>query len=145
ARVPMLENFGFQVVDERTFTIRPDGREVRFLHAMTLQTRGDTPLDLARNAGRIEDAILAVSTGAVENDGYNRLTLAAGLSHGDIAILRALGRYLKQVGIAFSQTYIWTALTAHPSIARALAELFHTLHDPHFSGDRAKAAEILHA
>ena len=145
ARVPMLENFGFQVVDERTFTIRPDGREVRFLHAMTLEIPREITFDLARDARRIEDAILAVSDGSVENDGYNRLALVAGLSHADIAILRALGRYLKQVGIAFSQTYIWTALAAHPAIARAMVGLFHTLHDPDLSTDRDAAAEALHA
>ncbi|WMT92342.1 NAD-glutamate dehydrogenase [Pelagibacterium sp. H642] len=144
ARVPMLENFGFGVVDERTFTIHPRGRQPRFLHAMALEVPAGLPLDLAASAARIEDAILAVARGVAENDGYNRLTLVAGLAHADVAILRALGRYLKQIGIAFSQTYIWTALAAHPAIARALVELFHTLHDPHLDSDRAQAAQALH-
>jgi glutamate dehydrogenase len=144
ARVPMLENFGFRVVDERTFTIHPQGREPRFLHAMALEITSGAPLDLSSSASRIEEAILAVSRGVAENDGYNRLTLLAGLAYPDVAILRALGHYLKQVGIAFSQSYIWTALAAHPAIAGALVELFHTLHDPHLQADRTKSADELH-
>lgn len=145
ARVPMLENFGFSVIDERTFTIRPLGPQPRFLHAMSIGTADGTEIDLGDSARRIEDAILAVSSGLVENDGYNRLTVAAGLGHADIAILRALGRYLKQVGIAWSQTYIWTALSAHPATARALVDLFHTLHDPHLETNREASTEALRA
>jgi glutamate dehydrogenase len=38
---------------------------------------------------------------------------------------------------------LWTALSAHPDVARSLVELFHALHQPDFAGDRdAKAAEI---
>eukprot|EP00873_Tetraselmis_striata_P031839 jgi/Tetstr1/452103/TSEL_039139.t1 len=145
ARVPMLENFGFSVIDERTYTIRPLGPQPRFLHAMAIKTTNGTEIDLGESARRIEDGILAVSSGLVENDGYNRLTLSAGLGHTDVAILRALGRYLKQVGIAWSQTYIWTALSAHPATAGALVELFHTLHDPHLDTDREAAAQALRA
>src|SRR5690606_30571167 len=144
ARVPMLENFGFRVVDERTFTIHPQGREPRVLHAMPLEITSGTPLDLSSSASRIEEASLAVSRGIAENDGYSRLTLLAGLAHADVALLRALGHYLKQVGIAFSQSYIWTALAAHPAIATALVELFHTLHDPHLQADRTKSADEFH-
>ncbi|WP_417579186.1 NAD-glutamate dehydrogenase [Pelagibacterium sp.] len=145
ARVPMLENFGFSVIDERTYTIRPLGPQPRFLHAMSIRTSDGSEIDLGQSARRIEAGILAVSSGLVENDGYNRLTLTAGLGHADVAILRALGRYLKQVGIAWSQTYIWTALSAHPATARALVELFHTLHDPHLDADRNAAADALRA
>ncbi|AEQ53238.1 NAD-glutamate dehydrogenase [Pelagibacterium halotolerans] len=145
ARVPMLENFGFSVIDERTYTIHPLGPQPRFLHAMSIRTSDGTEIDLGESARRIEDGILAVSSGLVENDGYNRLTLTAGLGHTDVAILRALGRYLKQVGIAWSQTYIWTALSVHPATASALVELFHTLHDPHIDADREAAAQTLRA
>ena len=145
ARVPMLENFGFTVVDEHTFTIRPDARQPRFLHAMKIRTANGQPLDLGGSARRIEEAILAVSRGQVENDGYNHLSLAAGLAHSDVTLLRALGRYLRQAGFSFSQAYIWRALAANPAIARALVELFHTLHDPHLDADRAATADALRA
>lgn len=145
ARVPMLENFGFAVVDERTYQIHPTGREVRYLHDMTLSIRDGAKIDLNAASHRIEEAIVAVSTGAIENDGYNRLTLVAGLAHDDVVILRALGHYLRQIGIAYSQAYIWTALTNQPAIARALVALFHTLHDPAVEGDRVAKADALRA
>ncbi|RDE09663.1 NAD-glutamate dehydrogenase [Pelagibacterium lacus] len=144
ARVPTLENFGFSVIEERTYQIRPAGREVRYLHDMTLRSRAGAVPDLAESAYRLEAAMIAVSTGAVENDGYNKLTLLAGLGHEDVVILRALGHYLRQIGIAYSQTYIWTALAHQPALARALVALFHTLHDPALTGDREAKAAALH-
>ena len=76
---------------------------------------------------------------AVEN-----LLLAAKLSAREVAILRAFARYLRQVGIPFSQTYMEDTLVAHAKIARKLIELFGALLGPASRGDasaRAAATE----
>ncbi|WP_116652493.1 NAD-glutamate dehydrogenase [Pelagibacterium sediminicola] len=144
-RVPVLENFGFSVIDERTWEISPADGVERFVHDMTLSPRGLEASAVREAAPRIEAAIVAAATGAVENDGYNRLTLHAGLSHEDTALLRALGHYLKQAGITWSQSYIATTLASHPALAATLVELFHTLNDPTRAGDGAERATALHA
>ncbi|WP_196260244.1 NAD-glutamate dehydrogenase [Pelagibacterium limicola] len=143
SRVPMLENFGFSVVDERTWQVRPrDGME-RFLHDMTLSPQSAAMEEVEASATRLEAAIVAVATGKTENDGYNRLSLVAGLGHEDVTIMRALGRYLKQIGMSWSQTYIWSTLAVHPDIARGLVDLFHALHDPSRAGTgEGKAGEL---
>jgi glutamate dehydrogenase len=41
-----------------------------------------------------------------ENDGFNRLVLAAGLDAADIVVLRAYCKYILQLGSPFSQSYI---------------------------------------
>ena len=61
-------------------------------------------IDLAALAPKVEGGILAVWAGAAESDGFNQLTLAAGLVWSDVTILRALSRYLRQIGISFSQS-----------------------------------------
>ena len=142
-RVPVLENFGFSVIDERTWEISPADGVERFVHDMTLSPRGLDASAVREAAPRIEAAIVAAATGVVENDGYNRLTLHAGLSHQDTALLRALGHYLKQTGITWSQSYIATTLASHPTLAATLVELFHTLHDPARAGDGAEKAKTL--
>ena len=48
--------------------------------------------------------------GDVEADGFNRLVLAAGLTARDVAVVRAYGKYLRQIGFAFSQQYIEATL-----------------------------------
>ena len=73
---------------------------------------------------------MAIWYGSAESDGYNALVLNAGLAWRDIALLRALSRYLRQAGIAFSQSYMWATLNRHPAIAGALVELFHARFAP---------------
>ncbi len=144
SRVPLLENFGFRVIDERSHTVRPrDGAE-RYLHDMVLMTADDTPLDMERVAGLLQDALLAVWRGEAESDGFNQLALKASLAWDDIAILRAFGRYLKQVGLAYSQRYLWSALAAHPNVAGALVQLFHARLNPTYKGNREADAARLH-
>ena len=101
-------------------------------------------LDFAAIKPLFEDTFAKVWRGAVENDGFNRLVLAAKLSAREVAILRAYARYLRQVGIPFSQTYMEDTLVAHAKIARKLVELFGALLGPASRGDasaRAAATE----
>ncbi|GGA37154.1 NAD-glutamate dehydrogenase [Pelagibacterium lentulum] len=142
-RVPILENFGFRVIDERTYHIHPKGDAESYLHDMTLIPHSGLTLDIDTDAKRIEAALMAVSQGKIENDGFNQLTISARLDYEDVAILRALGHYLKQIGITYSQRYVWGALVNQSALARNLVELFHTLHDPAFAHDRETAKSEL--
>ena len=93
---------------------------------------------------RFEEALVAVWTGRVENDGFNRLVLAAGLSARQITILRLCAKVMRQAGIGFSQAYMEDALSGHPEIARRLVQLFEIRFDPARTGDPSLAviAEI---
>ncbi|MEP7239282.1 MAG: NAD-glutamate dehydrogenase [Devosia sp.] len=139
-RVPMLENFGFRVIDERTYTVSPAGQAECFIHDMVLDAPSVPPEEFAARAHLVEDAILAVWQTDAESDGLNALTLKAGLAWDDIGILRALARYLKLVGVVWSRTYLAQVLTAHPDVAKALLELFHTELDMGFARSRERAA-----
>ncbi|MDF2980245.1 MAG: NAD-specific glutamate dehydrogenase, large form [Devosia sp.] len=148
-RVPMLENFGFRVIDEDTFTVKPLHGAETFVHDMLLEA--DDGLDLADRAlgEKIETAILAVWRREAESDGLNQLTLKAGLGWDDVEVLRALTRYLKQVGIPYSRDYLNSVMARHADVSAALVVLFHAENDPHFVGDRkratAEAREIIAA
>ncbi|MBV8143870.1 MAG: NAD-glutamate dehydrogenase, partial [Gammaproteobacteria bacterium] len=75
-------------------------------------------------------AFSAAWSGAVENDGFNRLVIAAELAAREIIVLRACCRYLLQTGVPFSQASMERALAANPLIARTLVRLFQTRFDP---------------
>ena len=143
SRVPVLENMGFKVVDERTYEIRPTGANV-WLHDMTLEAADGQPIDIARLQGALESCFLVVMRGGAENDGYNALVLKAGLAWRDIALIRAISRFLRQVRLPFSQDYMWATLRAHPAIASRIVELFHARFDPRISTEdrNAREAEI---
>ncbi len=131
-RVPVLENMSFRVVDERTYSISPsvENKTTIWLHDMTLERTDAGATDLRMSKRRLEAAFLMVMRGIAENDGYNALVLTAGLGWRDVALLRAVSRYLRQIRIPFSQDYMWTTLHKHAAIAADIVRLFETRFDP---------------
>jgi glutamate dehydrogenase len=137
-RVPLLENMGFFVVNERTFRVSPAGGPRIYVHEMTLTSRLAEPIDLETAAARLQAAILAVWTGLAENDGFNMLVAAAGLDWRQAALMRTVGRYLRQAQIPYSLDYQWTVLCRHAGIARRIFDLFAARFDPDVSGRERK-------
>ncbi|MEP7029943.1 MAG: NAD-glutamate dehydrogenase, partial [Pseudolabrys sp.] len=129
-RVPVLENMGFRVVDERTYRIEPQGGEGVWFHDMLLTRSDDGAIDLDAGKARLEAAFLMVMRGGAENDGYNALTLSGGLAWRDVALIRTLSRFLRQIRVPYSQDYMWTTAVKHPGIAANVVELFHARFDP---------------
>jgi glutamate dehydrogenase len=148
ARVPVLENMGFRVVNERTYNITPqpagdaaDSTRV-WLHDMTLERADDSEIDVARLDPTIEAALMAQFRGLAESDRFDQLVLAAGLAWREAALLRALGRYLRQVGAPYAQGYIADALTRHSGIASGLITYFAAKFDPRIGEkERAKKSD----
>jgi glutamate dehydrogenase len=129
-RVPILENMGLKVIDERTYALTPSNRPPVYLHDMSLSA-GDALTTLtAAIDRRLERLLQAVWTGRADNDGFNRLCLAADLDWPEVAVLRALARYARQIGLAYGLDYVATVLERHADAAAALAALFRARFDP---------------
>ncbi|SMQ61586.1 glutamate dehydrogenase [Devosia lucknowensis] len=143
-RVPMLEHFGFRVIDERTYTIVPRDGVERYLHDMVLELADDRASDPLARAPAIEAGLLAVWAGEAESDQLNSLVTLAGVDWREAALLRALSRYLRQVGTSYSQRYIAQVMVTQSGAARALTELFAALHAPGLE-NREAAAEAARA
>ena len=128
--LPLFENLGVKVADERPYPIAPRDRDLVWLYDFGLSYPGedDPETDTVRDA--FQEAFIRVWAGEAESDGYNRLVLRAHLSWRDTAILRAIGRYLRQAGTTFSDRYVEQALAAHPQVAGLIVELFHARFDP---------------
>ncbi len=131
-RVPVLENMGFKVVEERTYRINPgNGEDANvWLHDMGLERADGKSEDFEPLKQRLEACFLAVMQGLAESDGYNALVLEAGLQWRDVALVRSVSRFLRQVRIAYSQDYMWLTLRKHPDLAALIVRLFHTRFDP---------------
>ncbi len=139
-RVPVLEDMGFRVVDERTYPIRPkDAAEVWF-HDMTLEAGAGEAFDLGALKRRLEACFLAVMGKSAESDAYNALVLAAGLMWRDIALVRAISRFLRQLRVPYSQDYMGATLRNHAGIAAQIVDLFHARFDPHSGGTAQERA-----
>ena len=144
-RVPLLERLGFRVVNERTYRIAPAGAAGDggvWLHDMALERATRAPIAIAAIEARVEAALLAIFRGVTESDGFNRLVLEAGLGWREAALLRAFGRYLRQIVIPYGQEYLASVLAGHPEIAGRLVALFYARFDPAPAGDRPAAEAI---
>jgi glutamate dehydrogenase len=131
-RVPVLENMGFRVVDEQTHHIEldTDADPDVWLHDMALERSAPGDIDLIDSKQRLEACFLVVMTGGAENDGYNALVLAGGLAWRDVALLRTISRFLRQIRVPYSQDYMWGTLTRHAALAAQIVQLFHVRFDP---------------
>ncbi|MGB6285248.1 MAG: NAD-glutamate dehydrogenase [Xanthobacteraceae bacterium] len=128
-RVPVLENMGFRVVDERTYHIRPAEAAEVWFHDMELESASGQPIDLSASESRLQACFLVVMAQAAEDDGYNALVLAAGLGWREVALIRAISRFLRQLQVAYSQDYMWTTLRKHAAVAAQIFDLFRTRFD----------------
>jgi glutamate dehydrogenase len=136
-RVPVLENLGFSVVDERTYELTPRfGDMIRkvVLHDMVLEAIDGATIDIKRNDLRLEDTFRAVLAGATASDTFNRLVIAAGADWREAALMRAYAGYMRQLGLPFGPAYIAATLIRHAGIARGLIELFHHRFNPDRGG-----------
>ena len=132
-RVPILENLGFSVIDERSYHVTPlfeDGRRIVNLHDMVLETRDGSGIDLAKHELRLEDGFLAVFEGVAEDDAYNGLIVAATADWREAAAFRALGAYMHQLGAPYGRRYLADTLARHHSITANLMALFAARFDP---------------
>lgn len=134
--LPVLERMGARVLDEHPYRIGSNG-ESRWIHDLGLQLPVDT--DLATVKDRFEALFAAAWRGGVESDDLNKLVLVTRLDARAISVLRAYTRYFKQLGFAFSQSYIEAALNKNAGIAQSIVELFMARFDPAHSGDRSAA------
>jgi glutamate dehydrogenase len=139
--LPLLENMGMRVVDERPYEIRPEGGNPVWIYDFGLTGDGLADLETGGLRALLIEAFAAVWGGETESDGFNRLVTGARIAWREIAVLRAYAKYLRQVGTTFSQAYMEQTLTANPGITRLLIGLFHARFDP--SQERAGDADRL--
>ncbi|HEY2590132.1 MAG TPA: NAD-glutamate dehydrogenase, partial [Steroidobacteraceae bacterium] len=165
--LPMMENFGLRVIAEHPYQLawNPPGSALAppgdaqdssdssdrasvapasaWIQDFELEHRDGARIDIERIEPKFREGFIAVWCAEVENDGFNRLLLGAGLATREITVLRAYCRYLLQTGVAFSQAYMERALAGNPAIARNLLRLFALALDPRLpSGAHAKAERL---
>lgn len=139
--LPMMENMGLRVISEHPYRLEVDapgqGKQVAFIQDFEVEaSRPD--LNVGDFDAIFEDAFGQIWRGNAENDGFNRLILAANLSWRQVSMLRAYCKYLLQVGVPFSQSYVEGTFARYPIIARLLIELFEARFDP-VTGTESKA------
>jgi len=126
--LPMMENMGLRVIAERPYRLSVDNAPVYVQDFEVESTAG--AIDAASVDEAFGETFARVWHGDAENDGFNRLVLAAGLHWRQVAMLRGYCKYLLQTGVPFSQAYVEGTFARYPLLARLLVELFEARFDP---------------
>lgn len=144
AVLPVLNQLGVEVMDERPYEVRSADRVTVWIYDFGLRI---PPSPGGANGGhlgddgreRFQEAFTAIWTGKAENDGFNALVLSAGLNWRQAMVLRAYAKYLRQAGSTFSQDYMEDSLRHNVHTTRLLISLF----ESRLSPDRQRAGHEL--
>ena len=128
--LPILENMGVIIHSGRPWRIRKTGGEEFSILDFDISRMDGIEFDLKNHTKDFESTFIRCWTGDIENDGFNHLTLLAGLNWRQISMIRACYRYLKQIRLKYSERYIIEALTRNPRLVIRIVRLFEEKFNP---------------
>ncbi len=142
--LPMLENMGLRVIDERLFEVHPAHNDhCVWIRDLSMVTEDRRPIALSDVRSSFHEIFSRVWAGEMENDSLNKLVLIGGLQPREVTLIRAYAKYLRQARIPFSQGYMRQTLARHPELARMLVDLFLEMFDPDGDDEADQRAKAL--
>ncbi|HUJ12178.1 MAG TPA: NAD-glutamate dehydrogenase [Thermoanaerobaculia bacterium] len=132
--MPRLENMGLKVQSEVPYEVQPLGAAgpVR-IRDFSLSAAGMQD-DLRPVKEKFQETFIRVWNREAENDGFNRLIIAAELEWHEAVILRAYAKYIRQTGVPLSESTIQQTLASNAQITRLLIQLFRNNFNPALGG-----------
>ncbi|WP_375176992.1 NAD-glutamate dehydrogenase [Marinobacter mobilis] len=128
--MPIFENLGFRVLGEHPFDVVDRNGCRVWIHDFSLQATSGVVVDIHRIKPIFEELFSRVWYGEAENDAFNRLLLSSYMDWREIALLRTYARYMRQIRISNSQTFISNTLVNHVGLARRLLDFFAVRFNP---------------
>ncbi len=141
--LPIIENLGLRLISERPYELEFDGHSW-WIQDFELEHPRGVQINLESDGPRFREAFARIWRGDADNDGFNRLVVAADLDWRQVVVLRTYARWFVQLGLPLSQAYMEEALASNPKAARHLIGLFEARFDPNAKPAGRKKAEAAH-
>lgn len=135
--LPMVENLG---VDVLTSTSQTD--ELAWQVTLKLRPQEQQLLSSKPMQTQFSETLLAIAKRSVDNDGFNKLITLCNFELRTCVLFRSIARYLLQINLPFSLTYMETTLCRYPDIATMIAELFILKFDPDNPASQQRLDEV---
>ncbi len=154
AIMPILESFGFNVIQEHTYVVNIE-EDAKFSSKRKVWIQY-FHLNLSKHGHKFSEKIklnfektVALIVKDVMQVGFlNRLLVSVNLHWKQIYLMRSYTKYLHQIGFRYSQLYIADVLVRHHDLTKLLVELFEVKFDPFLKvspTDRQKKIEKISA
>ncbi|WP_111745977.1 NAD-glutamate dehydrogenase [Salinisphaera orenii] len=142
--MPIFEEFGLSAHTQWPFVVEPSGQTAQWIHEYEAEHANAEALTDPTCAESVCQAFGDVLAGRAENDGLNRLIIAAELTPRQVVLVRTIVRYLLQTELPFSPVYVQNQIVAHAGLVQRLVRLFESRFDPDAGGADAghDASEI---
>lgn len=140
--LPILENFGLRVVDESPYKVTNESGGISWIMDFTMIYKTSGNFDMEKSQELFQKAFSATWEGNLEDDGFNRLILGAGIPGRRVTIVRAYAKYMRQIGSSFSIDYIANTMASYPEIAKLLINLFQQKFGPNIRRNKSKVESI---
>ncbi len=152
--MPVLESFGFNVIQEHTYVVNPESEDRRepskkvWVHyfLLNLSKQGDQFSEKIKI--NFEKAISLIWNKTAEVSMLNRLVVSADLDWKQIYMLRAYSKYIHQTGFRYSQSYVADVLVKYRDLTKLLVEMFEVKFNPSLKLDitqrQKRVEEITH-
>ncbi|RDH44568.1 NAD-glutamate dehydrogenase [Zooshikella ganghwensis] len=128
--LPILEHMGVKVLSAHPYAIKCTDCATCWILDFNIATISAIDLDNNSAKQEFQTTFIEAYQERIENDGFNKLVVAAALTCRQVVMLRAICKYLLQLKVPFSQAYMETTLANNPIITRQLVELFSQRFDP---------------
>ncbi len=128
--LPILRHMGLRVISERPYRVNIKSEKNVWIQDFEMIHRLSDTLTLAEVNKIFEDAFVQAWRRTMDIDGFNRLVLSARLTSRQTTLIRSYCKYLVQVGVPFSQTYMERVLSENASLARLLIDFFEIRFSP---------------
>ena len=128
--MPRLENMGLKVQSEVPYEVQPLGADGPVRIRDFSLSAGGMQDDLRPVKEKFQETFIRVWNHDAENDGFNRLIIGAELEWHEVVVLRAYCKYIRQIGVPLSESYIQQTLANNAAVTRLLLQLFVNNFDP---------------
>jgi glutamate dehydrogenase len=142
--MPVLESFGFNVIQEHTYTVSINENDkdktlkkvwIQYFH-LNLSKIGHSFSEKIKL--NFEKTISKIWKHEMQVGMLNRLVITSELNWKQIFLLRGYTKYLYQTGFRYSSSYISDVLVKYSEISKLLVELFEIKFDPAIANRDAK-------
>lgn len=142
--LPHLSSLGIDVIDERPFDFELRGVQAHIYDFGIRLPGGPERLTGWTHEGRTRftSAVAASYVGLCEADELNKLVTGTDMTWQQVSVLRAVSRYLRQLGTTYSQPYIAQTLYRHRDITRLIIRLFEAKFDPLMADEDSRGTRV---
>jgi len=144
--LPILDNFGLQIVDQNSFEISPATSERFSIDTFQVHGIDSDEHPLVTRSELVVESLESVFSGATSSDQLDRLILEVGIDHLDVNLIRNQLHFLHQLGISTTIAFASQTLVQHSGITRSLLESYRTRFDPDLELDieqrKSRSSEI---